>query len=155
MKVEGVEGFRRRLAAISDTRGLMRAMQIETVDQAKRLVPYKTGELHKSIGPDSYGEDRARVVAAKSYAAAVEYGTKAHDIVPRRARSLAWPANTADRRLSGRPRTSGGKPTGPFIFARKVRHPGSRAKPYLVPGAKAAVEKSGIPFFYDAWNEAD
>jgi hypothetical protein len=148
MKVEGVDGLQRRLRAIGDHRELMRQMQVLTIAEAHARVPRRTGDLFRSIVPGTRSEDRAVVVAAKNYAAAVEYGTKPHEIVPVRRKALAWGGS---RRLSGR-LAKGSKPE---FFAKRVRHPGSRAKPYLVPGARAAVDKSGIDFFVNAWNEAD
>jgi hypothetical protein len=138
-------------------------MQLLTVQEAKARVPRRTGDLGRSITRGTYSADRAVVVAAKNYAAAVEYGTKKYTITVQppgrmarkpskdgvlRQGSLAWGGG---RRLSGR-QSKGGKPE---FFARSVVHPKTPGKPYLVPGAKAAVDKSGIEFFVKEWNEAD
>lgn len=57
------------------------------------------------------------------YAPFVHDGTRAHDIHPRRRKSLRF--------VSG----------GGFVFARRVHHPGTTARPFL----REAVERSG-PF---------
>jgi hypothetical protein len=40
------------------------------------------------------------------------------------------------------------------IFARQVNHPGTKAQPYLMPGAKKAIDEAGIDSIITAWNEA-
>jgi len=122
------------------------------VREAKAIVPRKTGNLDRSIRLGPHDENRALILAGGihevGYAAAVEFGTKPHVIVPKRARVLAWGGN---RRLSGTLR-SGSKPE---FFAMRVNHPGTRAKPYLVPGAKTALRKAGLrDGLVKAWNDA-
>jgi hypothetical protein len=148
MSVTGIPGLQARLRAVGNTRGLLKTVQLRTVKEAKDRVPRKTGELGRSIVPGRLGPSSAEVVAHKVYAAPVEFGSRPHVIEPKRAKVLAW---GGERRLSGRLR-SGSAPTH---FARRVHHPGNRPKPYLVPGAKAAAEREGVPFFIHAWNEAD
>lgn len=122
------------------------------VREAKALVPRKTGNLDRSIRLGPVDEHRALILAGGirevGYAVHVEFGTRAHEIVPRRAKVLAWGGS---RRLSGTLR-SGSKPE---FFAMRVHHPGTRAKPYLVPGAKAALHKAGLKdAIVKAWNDA-
>ena len=62
---------------------------------------------------------------------------------------LAWPASAGGRRLSGRARTGAA-----MRFARKVNHPGTKAQPFLVPGAVAALRAVGIESIIRGWNEA-
>jgi hypothetical protein len=154
-KLVGGEGLHRRLLAIKDRRGLLKELQIRTVEEANRLVPRQTGHLGRSIVPGPVFGDSAWVHANTNYAAYVEFGTKPHVIKPVRARFLAWPKNASDRRLSGRARTRKGKPVGPIIVARLVNHPGTKPQPFLVPGAKAAVGSVGRDFIIDRWNKAD
>jgi hypothetical protein len=150
--VVGIKALKRRLDAIGDTKSSLRALQVVTISEAKARVPRKTGHLAGSIVAGRVTDDYAVVNARTPYAAAVEFGSKAHEIVPKRARALAWPASPAGRRLSGRRRTNSGR----LIFATKVDHPGTKAQPYLIPGAKAAISKAGG--FKDAiiarWNGA-
>ena len=130
--VEGMDHLIRRLQAIGDERAILHALQVATVSEAQARVPRKTGFLQRSIRPGPVSRDSAIVRASAPYAAAVEFGTRAHIIRPRTAKVLAW---GGPRRLSGRLR-KGAKPTN---FAKLVHHPGTRAQPYLIPGAKKAV----------------
>ena len=149
--VEGIRQLERRLAAIGETRSMLRALQIATVSEAQALVPRKTGHLQRSIRPGRLTDDYAVVEARTPYAAPVEFGTKPHIIRPKNKRALAWPASSAGRRLSGRRRTNSGR----LVFASIVHHPGSKAKPYLIPGAKAAVGKAGVKdVIVTRWNGA-
>jgi hypothetical protein len=150
--VEGIAALKRRLEAIGEPRALMRAVQIATVNEAQARVPRKTGHLQRNIVPGRLTDDVAVVEARTPYAAAVEFGSKPHVIEPKRKSALAWPENASDRRLSGRRRS---KMTGRLIFAKRVNHPGTKPKPYLVPGAKAAVEKGGLgDIIVTEWNGA-
>lgn len=143
-----MDALQRRLKAIGETRPAMRALQLSTIHEAQALVPRRTGLLQRRIVPGHLSDKEAVIEAKTPYAAAVEYGSKPHVIVPKRARVLAWGGS---RRLSGKLR-SGAKPD---TFAMRVNHPGSRAKPYLVPGAKEAVKKAGIDaIVIEPWNGA-
>ena len=151
--VQGLAALQRRLKAMGDTKAHLHALQVATVNEAQARVPRKTGNLQRSIKPGALADDYAVVEARANYAAHVEFGTKAHVIMPRSKRVLAWPASAAGRRLSGRARTNSGR----MIFAGKVNHPGTKAQPYLIPGAKAAVSKSkgGLKAHIIAkWNRA-
>ena len=122
------------------------------VREAKALVPRKTGNLDRSIrlglATDRSVEIKAGGLGKVGYAAHVEFGTGPHVIVPVRRKALAW---GGARRLSGTLR-SGAQPE---FFAMSVNHPGTRAKPYLVPGARAAMRKAGLrDGLVKAWNDA-
>ena len=132
----------------------MRDIQLETVAGAKAKVPRKTGHLGRSILPGRVDRDSATITVNANYAAAVEFGSKRHVIVPKRARVLAWPAAAGAARLSGRARTKGGRPTGPTVFAAKVNHPGTKAQPYLIPAALEALRRHGIKAVVKRWNSA-
>lgn len=149
MTLDGLPALNRRLKAIGMTSGILGAIQMQAVAEAKALVPRKTGYLARSIGPGSLTRSFAIVHASAGYAAYVELGTKPHVIKPRSKRVLAWPA-AGSARLSGRTKSGGSR-----IFARKVRHPGTKAKPYLVPGARAALGKAGFKnIITNQWNRA-
>lgn len=147
--MKGKRELEHRLTAIGNTRTLFQHLQLLTIAGAKAKVPRKTGHLGRSIVPGHLDAEHAAVEARTPYAAAVEYGTKAHEIRPKNRQALAFPASGSGRRLSGRARTASGR----LIFAKVVHHPGTRAQPYLVPAAKAAVGKGG-PVIVDAWNDA-
>jgi phage gpG-like protein len=150
-KLEGLPDLNRRLDAISKATGrdLLREIQINAVAQAKHLVPRRTGNLGRSISPGSLSDTHAIVQATAGYAAYVELGTKPHVIRPKRRKVLAWAASPGGARLSGRARTGAA-----MRFAKKVNHPGTKAQPYLLPGARFALEKLGIRRIIEKWNRA-
>lgn len=155
IRVRGADNLKARLDALAargNKRGMMATLGLAAVDEAKKLVPRKTGNLGRTIRSEDATESSVRVVAGGTtevgYAAYVEKGTKAHVIVPRNARALAW---GGARRLSGNLR-SGAKPE---FFAARVNHPGTKAQPYLVPGAQKAMSRGGLKeSVIEIWNEA-
>jgi hypothetical protein len=145
----GADKLRRRLDAIENGRPILQTIQLRAVAEAKSLVPRKTGHTARTIAPGGIG-DRYAIVQAAGAAPFLEFGTRPHVIRPRKAGSLSWPADGSGRRLSGRARTNSGR----RIFARVVHHPGTKAQPFLLPGAIAAVRSVGIKSVVDAWNDA-
>lgn len=79
---------------------------------AKETVPFKTGELRKSIHVSRYGSGYL-VGTNKIYARAVHEGRKAMIIRPKKAKALRWP--------------SGGK----AVYAKKVFQPARKGKPFF------------------------
>lgn len=153
--LDGLPALNRRLEAIKDNRSLLKSIQIEAVREAKRAVPRKTGNLGRSISPGSIAPSFAIVQATAPYAGFVELGTKPHTIRPRTKRALAWAASGSGRRLSGRPTASarrGG--SGGLRFAKVVKHPGTKAQPFLVPAARIALRSAGLGNFIERWNRA-
>ena len=147
-RVEGMDALQRRLEAIGETHADMRALQLSTIHEAQALVHRKTGHLQRSIVPGPVTDTSAVIEARTPYAAPLEFGARPHVIVPKRAKVLAW---GGDRRLSGTLK-AGSKPDH---FAKKVNHPGNQPYPYLVPGAKKALEKGGIlASIVTRWNKA-
>ncbi len=124
---------------------------IRGVREAKLLVPRRTGNLGRTIRIGArtarYVEVKAGGVREVGYAAAVEFGSKAHVIVPRKAKALAW---GGARTLGGRLRSG----ASADHFARRVRHPGTKAKPYLRPGLHKALQQLGLDDIVKAWNGA-
>ena len=150
--LEGADELQARLWAMSNTRLMLGTVALVAVREAKSLVPRRTGNLGRTIRVGRVTEDSAEVLAGGrrevGYAAAVEFGTRPHVIRPRRAKVLAWGGS---RTLGGRLR-KGSRATN---FARFVRHPGTRARPYLLPGIRRAIERAGIKAnIVDAWNRA-
>ncbi len=146
--VKGMAALQKRLKAIGETQPAMRALQLSAIHEAQHLVHRKTGHLQRSIVPGPVSETHAIVEARTPYAAALERGAKPHIIRPKKAKVLAW---GGARRLTGTLK-SGAKATN---FAALVHHPGNKAFPYLVPGARAALKKAGIVgTIVDRWNRA-
>ena len=170
MELEGVTPLQRRLQALASgeyTRPTLGAFGLLAVQRAKGHVPRKTGNLDRTIrvgdidvpgrtvkvvaggtgrrGANQYG---VHTRSSVGYASHVEYGTGPHVILPRNRKALAW---GGPRRLSGSLR-KGAKATS---FARRVNHPGTRARPYLRPGAVEALREVGLSgHVVTVWNEA-
>lgn len=151
-RITGQQELTRRLTAIGKApKDMLRDVGLHAVREAKILVPRKTGNLGRTIRLGSLTESHVEVKAGGTrnvgYAAAVEFGSKAHVIVPRAATVLAW---GGERTLGGRLR-SGSRPTR---FARRVNHPGTKAKPFLIPGFEKALRLLGLDRIVEAWNKA-
>jgi hypothetical protein len=146
--VKGGKALIRRLEAIKGGRPVLRDIQIRAVAEAKLRVARKTGHTARTIAPGSL-TDTFAIVQAAGAAPFLEFDTKPHTIEPRNAKMLSW---TTGKRLSGRARS--GKGAGQRIFAKRVRHPGTKAQPFLLPGAVEAVKQVGIAPIVKAWNDA-
>lgn len=153
--VEGTKALLRRLDAVGKAPNqMLEDWQIATVIEAKqRHRPNrKTGMTSASIQVGGITRDHAEVEAGGA-AVFLEFGTKPHTIRPRRASMLAWAPNARDRRLSGAARS--GTSTGNLVFARVVHHPGTKPYPFLIPGAKAALDQIDWPREVTRrWNKA-
>ena len=121
---KGLPELRRRVEALDDLGPLMRDLALDAVSEQKRLAPVKTGNLRRTIHVGRVTDRSAETIAGADYAAHVEFGTKAHEIRPRNKRALRW------------------KVPGGFRFATRVRHPGTRARPYMIPGAEKAISRA-------------
>lgn len=147
--LKGAKQLKARMRRASDGRLLLGRVGLVGVREAKQRVPRKTGNLGRTIRLGEVTDDTVEIRAGGQrdvgYAAYVEFGTSSHEIRPRKAKVLAW---GGARTLGGRLR-KGAKPTN---FARKVQHPGTRARPYLGPGLKAAAEEV-TDVIVDLWNE--
>lgn len=149
MSLQGYESLRRRFAAVSgapSNPALLLALGTAAVREQKLLFrPHrKTGTTARSIrvGTVSTSSVQTKVGFGGPF---VEFGTKPHEITPRAAKALAWasgPAGGPHRRLSGRPRK--GTARGDMVFAMRVHHPGTRADPFMVPGARKAATGAGL-----------
>jgi hypothetical protein len=157
MTLKGEPALMRRFAALGSghgTRQLMGQLGLLAVREAKALAPRKTGNLQRSIRLGTVSERGAQIVAGGltniGYAAFVEYGTKAHDISPRHKKVLRFASSPGGRRLSGSPRRGAG-----VVFARRVRHPGTKAHSFLRQGAVNALARTGLgELLIKAWNDA-
>ena len=148
-EIKGVPQLRARIKALTPSPDLMRKLALASIREQKILVPRKTGNLGRSIRLGAVTPTRAETVATANYAAYVERGTRPHVIVPKRAKALRWAAG-GNARLSGRPRTG-----GQVRFAKRVRHPGTKARPFMIPGAQKALDNVGLKgIVVEAWNDA-
>lgn len=93
------------------------AQFVET--EAKRRVPYQTGNLRRSIDHRVAMDPTpvATVAAVSNYAAHVEFGTSPHTILPSNKKALFWP--------------------GARHPVRGVSHPGTQPQPFFRPALLA------------------
>jgi hypothetical protein len=125
--VLGAEELTRRLAAVPDKlqRRVIREMSQIVYDSAQRAADAhtKTGALARSLvnKPVPNGRYVGHDLQAAPHAVFVHWGTRPHEIRPRRRKRLRW--------VSG----------DEFVFARKVQHPGYKGDAYLVRAADEAV----------------
>lgn len=158
MAIKGMSQLLSRFEAIRPNPKLMAGLALNAVREQKILAPKKTSNLSRSIIIGTVTDRYAETKAMANYAAYVELGTKAHWITPKRAKSLRFAVGgSSGTRLSGSPRSgapraSGGK--AGIVFTKRVRHPGTKPQPYMLPGAKKAVDKLGADFIVKAWNDA-
>ena len=161
--IQGLTALQKRFAAISDSRQMLGQIALLAVKEAKDLAPRKTSNLSRSIRLGPITESSAQIIAGGAggvgYARYVEegtgvYGPRKRRIVPVKAKALAWRTGGASvQRLSGNSRTRGGQQLAGWAFAKSVK--GRPATPYLLPGAKKAVEKSGVlDILVKAWDGA-
>lgn len=155
MTLQGAPGLQRRLEAIRSAQGqrammdmLGRAVANKAIKNAHR----RTGNLARSIKVENVSSDHVTIAAQAGYAAAEEYGTRPHIIRPRRARALRFAASAAGQRLSGSPRRGAA-----VVYARFVRHPGTKPHPFMWPAARDTIRDSGLVTgsIVERWNRAD
>jgi len=92
----------------------------------RKRAPRRSGKLAQSVGSTVEG-DRALVGVGVDYAPFLEWGTRPHEIRPRRARALRFYAG------------------GRLVFARRVLHPGIRPRLFVLSAAEALREElSGL-----------
>ena len=137
MALRGSRELRRRLKAIRTVfKPVGKTWADQTVRLAQSRVTVKSGKTKASIRVKNASMRKA-AVEAKGGARFLEAGTKAHVIKPKRFRALKW--NTA------------GQP----MFAKKVNHKGSKAKPFLRRSGRDVLEKSDmLKELLNLWNQA-
>ena len=150
--IRGQRDLEKRLRAIGDMQGFLRTVQLDTIAGGKARVHRRTGFLARSIVPGNVDETHAIVYVNAPYAAAEEFGSRQHVIVPKRAKVLAWPKAEGSRRLSGRARS--GTKRGDMAFATKVTIPARKGHPFIIPAALEALRKRGINAVVNRWNRA-
>lgn len=151
--VEGMGALQRRLAAIDPAKTglpMMQRLGLAAVREQKLMAPRKTSNLSRSIHVGEVTPTSVQTYVSANYASAVEFGTKPHDIVPRLKKALRFAANAGGARLTGSVRSGAAA-----VFAMRVRHPGTKAQPFMVPGAKKAIQTAGLTDIVVAeWNKA-
>lgn len=90
---------------------------------AKRECPVDTSRLRDSITTNITGKFSGECGTNVEYAEDVEYGTRPHTIVPKKANALHWKSGGTD------------------YFAKKVNHPGTKAHPFFEPAIKKNEDK--------------
>lgn len=166
--LQGEDDIQARFRSLHDgtaTRQVLGRFGLLAVQRAKERVPRKTGTLDRTIrvGDIDVENQSVRILAggtrlaanqhgrhdtSADYAPYVEFGTRPHVIRAKNRKALAW---GGARRLSGSLR-KGAKPTH---FARSVNHPGTRARPFLRPGAQQALDEVGLAdVVIHVWNSA-
>lgn len=107
----------------------------QVVNRAKVLAPVDTGRLRSSIRVErrSFFGLRSRWVIGSDveYAPMVNDGTAPHIIRPKNAKALRF-------RMGGR-----------IVFAKVVRHPGTRARPFLDRALREVARSRGYSFRAD------
>ena len=136
--LEGAKQLRSRFKAVERApKGMLREIALRAVTNQKALAPVRTGNLRRTVHLGRVTESSALTIASAKYAAYVELGTGPHVIVPRRRKVLRF------------------KSSGGVVFAKRVNHPGTRAKPFMLPGAEKAVSETvGARAIVKAWNGA-
>ena len=99
------------------------------IDEGRAFTP-RTGHLQQSIRVDlsNVNEGKAEIVADASYAPFVEFGTKPHVIKPKRRQTLRWATEEG------------------YIFAKLVRHPGSKPYPFFRKAIEEGLEEAKKEF---------
>ena len=131
----------RQILAQEFTRAMRQTIfAIERV--AKRRAPVDTGRLRASITPDIRSPFEGHVGTNVAYAAAVEHGGRPHTIKPRKAKVLRFAIGGSKGRYvtskSGKKYWRKGK-KGQEVFVMSVRHPGTKAKPFLEPAYRKGI----------------
>lgn len=117
-----------RRAFLGGSRNAAEAFAGQVRRRAQELAPVRSGRLRRSIRSTSRLGFRgwtSRVGSDLDYAEFVHDGTRPHLIRPRRARALRF--------------TAGGR----VVFARLVRHPGTRPNPFLDRALREVSRREG------------
>lgn len=167
--LKGYTALSARLKAVQGSNigpKLMRTLGMAAVREQKKLVHRKTGNLARTIHLERVSATSATTVASATYAGFVERGTAAHEITPRAKKALSFASQgiVNERfgpqksifRLTGTIRTGAVRKFGnaAFIVVKKVHHPGTKAYPFMVPGAQAAIHNADAGDIIAAWNSA-
>lgn len=143
----GLEEFRGRVSELGrllrtpKMRSILESAKNTGLAMARKEVPKKTFLLYSQIFGEvrDFGTDNPKVILGtrKSvYARFVEEKTKAHDIMPRRKKWLYWQTNGPRGEKIPWARGVVG-PQGYEVWKKRVRHPGTKAQPFIGPAMQA------------------
>ena len=104
----------------SGLEGLLRRFADRVVEAARSKALKRSGYLASQIS-SVVEKDSAAIYAKAPYSAYVEFGTRPHLILPKRARALRFEVD------------------GEVVFARRVHHPGTQPQPFLFPAVYEAI----------------
>lgn len=138
MALRGAPQLRRRLRAIKTVfKPVGREWTERTVNLAQRRVAVRTGATKRSIRRKNASQTRAAVQATHG-ARFLEAGTKEHTLKAKRVEAMKFT-------------DQGGRPH----FAKKIRHPGMRAQPFLRRSGHDALNDLNIlRELIELWNRA-
>lgn len=138
MSLKGGPELRSRLKAIKGFfKPFGKAWATDFRDHAQREVPSRTGRLRRSIRVRNASQRKATVVAHYT-AYMVDAGVKAHEIKPKRAKMLRFQVGQ-----------------GQIVFAKRVRHPGYRPRPFRQRLAEQALRRQPmLETLIAEWNKA-
>lgn len=145
MSLKGGPELRARLRAIKQSfKPIGKNWATDTAAHARGHVPKKTGRLARSIRVRNASQKRATVVGHFT-ANFVDAGTKAHDIRPKKARTLAFAGAVQGP----------GSPGGRTIFSKRVHHPRTRPQRFKRAAALYGLQKNPMALeVIRQWNEA-
>lgn len=147
--LKGADQLVSRLRAVGNTRDLNRQMGLLVLAEQKRTIPRATSASGRS-GHIEHLTARGVDVVFTGGAVYQEEGTRPHTILPRKAKALRFAASAEGRRLSGRPRKG-----ARVVFAKRVRHPGTKALHWAARGIKSAAQTLRLASsVIDRWNSA-
>ena len=137
MSLKGSPELRARLRALKVAfKPLGKSWAEDTRDAAKRRVKKRTGKTASSFRVRNASQRKATVVGS-FVANFIDAGTKAHDIVPKKAKSLKFSDN------------------GRTIFSKKVHHPRTQAHPFKRASAREGLDKNPMAeAVVRSWNDA-
>lgn len=108
-------------------------------NEAQKTVPVDRATLQNS-GNVRHSPKRSVITYSAPYATAVHEGTKPHVIEPKTKKALRFEGGGGRvQRLSSSPRRQ-----ATFVFAKRVKHPGTKPNPWLI---RAVIKK------LDRWGE--
>lgn len=135
--IKGADGLERRIRAMNRAaEGYPREWGGEYVRVARPQIPSRSGKTRQSVNLRSADTDSAEIEASR-VAVLIDIGTLAHPIEP---------SQDALKFHRG----------GQTIFARRVDHPGMRARPWRERASEEALRRHPLDeTVVDAWNRAD
>lgn len=133
--LKGGPDLQKRLLAIGTSfKPIGRRWADGTATVAKPMVPVRTGRLRQSIRRRNANKTKATVVGHYT-AYFIDAGTKRHTIVPKKSKRLIFQAE------------------GRTIFAKKVDHPRTTARPFRQRAADEGLRLADMPaVMIELWN---